>query len=270
MKKYLKLFAVWSFMMFFASAHARNLNVVSFNLEARGANIHVLANQLEHLSREKDVDIWFFTDIQPEWTDELANAVAIGSEIEVDFIPRKGGRDNRFLIVYDKERFEVLAVDNPEIGRSFRKNTVSLVKFKERESGKSFMTLLQPYSQSNYLPTYITEDLNAWAEQLNDPVVALGHFDFEWSISKGDTFLDRKYLEMVSGDIFKWVRPITLIPTNCERRDEISDFILTSGGANNWSAHAEIIQMGLNYCVDHRKNNHDSNHRPVYASFKIN
>ena len=103
-KSYLQLLVSSVVAVMAFSSHARDLNIVSFNLEAQGSSIHVLAHQLEDLSAQREVDIWLFSDINADWSDELANAVAAGSNHDIDFAPRDAGKSNRFLAVFNRER----------------------------------------------------------------------------------------------------------------------------------------------------------------------
>ena len=268
LEKYIRFLILLFLNTYIATAQAGNYNFLSFNLESKGANIQVLSKQIEQLSEEKDVDIWLFSDIQPDWTDEIANAVAMGSGSEVDFIPRNGGIDNRFLIVFNKERFNMLYASNPELGDSHSNHLITMAKFRESATGKSFVTLLNASAPTDYSGAYLARDVNNWAKDLTDPVIAFGHFNFEWPITKEERFLDPNYRELVGHSTFRWVRPAKLIPTYCEKQDEIFDFVFTSGTASGWKAQAEIIPMSSTYCNNHQKNLLDSNHRPIYARFK--
>lgn len=269
LEKYIGFFVLLFLSSYFATAQAQGFNFLNFNLESNGANIQVLTHQIERLSHEKNVDVWLFSDIQPDWTDELANAVAIGSGAEVDFIPRNGGMDNRFLIVFKKERFDVLYADNPNLGDSYANHLITIAKFRERPTGNSFITLLNSSTPRDYLGSSLARDLNNWAEKIDDPIIAFGHFNFEWPITKEARFLDPNYRELVGNSTFRWVRPSELMPTYCDKQDEIHDFVFTSGSAMGWKSRAEIIPMSSTYCNNHQKNPLDSNHRPIYASFQL-
>jgi|GEM_PF-3510668 len=267
LKTYLRIFALSFVNILALPSHANDLNIISFNLEAEGSNIYVLANQLEKLSSQRKVDIWLFSDINPEWTDELTNAVAIGSEIEVDFVPGNAGKTNRCLIVFNKERFEVLKISNLGSDYPYNQHPLALVKFRDRASGKSFLTLLNPQASTRYISPFLAEDLNSWARTINEPVIAVGHFGFTLPVSPQDaSSLDKQFLKMVKDDIFGWMRPMELLPNYCARQNAIFDFILIAESTNTWSGKTEIIPMTSNYCDDHRDNTHDSSHRPVFAS----
>lgn len=265
LKTYFRILALCLVTILMSPGYAKDLKIISFNLEAQGSNINVLANQLEDLSAQREVDIWLFSDINPQWTDELANAIAIGSGIEIDFVPGNAGKNNRYLIVFNNQRFEVLDIGNPGLEYTFNQYLLTLVKFRERASGKIFMTLLNPSSSTDFISAFLAEDLNLWARTINEPVIAVGHFGFTLPVSPKDGSLDSRFMEMVKDDIFGWMRPIELIPDYCARKNAIFNFVLIAEAANTWSGKAEVIPMTSSYCNDHRDNAHDSNHRPVYA-----
>jgi len=94
------------------------------------------------------------------------------------------------------------------------------------------------------------------------PVVAVGDYNFDWSVENGDQDHDQGYDNMIKNGIFTWVRPATLIRSQCsETFDSVLDFVFTSTSALGWQKTSEIV-TAANDCPD---NNTTPDHRPVRA-----
>jgi hypothetical protein len=70
---------------------------------------------------------------------------------------------------------------------------------------------------------------------------------------------------MVAAGTFRWVRPATLIKTQCSQFNSVLDFAFVAGAAQDWTASSEILFREPSYCPDTDKT---SDHRPVAATFE--
>lgn len=77
--------------------------------------------------------------------------------------------------------------------------------------------------------------LNDWAKTQTLPVIAVGDYNFDWSIPTGDTNHDKGYDNMVINGVFTWVRPETLVKTHCSHHNGVLDFVFVSGDAQSWN-----------------------------------
>ena len=92
---------------------------------------------------------------------------------------------------------------------------------------------------------------------------------FHLFFSNGDSHHGEGFDEMTANDVFRWVRPESLIRTQCSNYNSVLDFIFVRSGTKNWGATSEIIEMADGYCRDYRTNTKDSDHRPVFGVFRI-
>lgn len=87
-------------LLFSVSSWAQKIEIVDLGLNSRFLSHSTIANRIETIAREKKAEVWMFTDINPGWSDELINAVALGADMEVGFYPQRPGRFNRWLLIY--------------------------------------------------------------------------------------------------------------------------------------------------------------------------
>ena len=76
------------------------------------------------------------------------------------------------------------------------------------------------------------ERLNAWVRQQTVPVIATGDYNFDWEVNGGDTNHDAGYDKMTAGNAWSWVRPATLIKSQCDAGfNSVLDFVFVNAGA---------------------------------------
>jgi hypothetical protein len=86
-------------------AVAKSLTVVGFNVESGGANLNVLASQIEELA---DVDLWGFSEVQDSaWERQFREAAAIGENASFNSIFGTTGGADRLQIAYDSDHLEL-------------------------------------------------------------------------------------------------------------------------------------------------------------------
>jgi hypothetical protein len=106
------------------------------------------------------------------------------------------------------------------------------------------------------------------------PVIAVGDYNFDWNVQTGEKDHDLGYDLLTDGGAFDWVRPDSLVATQCSvnfsglpdcRFDSVLDFVFVSGQSRHWPATSEIsVQPG-----DFPDDSLTSDHRPVTATFQI-
>jgi endonuclease/exonuclease/phosphatase family metal-dependent hydrolase len=108
--------------------------------------------------------------------------------------------------------------------------------------------------------------LNAWGADQVEPVVMVGDYNLDWNVETGQH--DRGYDELTADGVFEWVRPATLIETQCSGFDSVLDFVFVGGAARDWTASSEILRPSPEYCSRQFEETF-SDHRPVRASFSV-
>ena len=109
--------------------------------------------------------------------------------------------------------------------------------------------------------------LNQWATMQVLPIVAVGDYNFDWSVNSGETDHDLGFDNLTENGVFTWVRPETLIRTQCSDQNSVLDFVFVAGPARQWQANSEIVFPETSYCPDDEAT---SDHRPVLARFELN
>jgi endonuclease/exonuclease/phosphatase (EEP) superfamily protein YafD len=108
--------------------------------------------------------------------------------------------------------------------------------------------------------------LNAWARTQTLPIIALGDYNYDWSVQNGDTDHDAGYDLLTADGVFVWIRPATLRRTHCSHHNSVLDFVFAAGDARTWDGLAEILPADPSYCPD---DNTTSDHRMVVAAFDL-
>ncbi len=68
--------------------------------------------------------------------------------------------------------------------------------------------------------------------------MAVGDYNFDWQVNGGDTDHDAGFDALTEDNIFVWIRPATLIRTQCSAHDSVLDFVFVAGPAREWGPRA--------------------------------
>jgi hypothetical protein len=110
--------------------------------------------------------------------------------------------------------------------------------------------------------------LNDYAKSTGAAIVAVGDYNFDWEVVGGDNDHDAGYDNMTADHAFEWVRPATLIKTQCDPQfDSVLDFVFVAGDAKSWWGASEILEQQVDYCDWDAQGGTD--HRPVRATFDV-
>lgn len=107
--------------------------------------------------------------------------------------------------------------------------------------------------------------LNDWVSTKQLPVIAVGDYNFDWSVNTGDSDHDEGYDNITANNAFQWVRPVTLYKTQDSGFNSILDFIFVSAEAQNWAVSSTILKESN----DFPDTDKTSDHRPVQALFDL-
>lgn len=256
---------------------AQTMTVVSWNLESGGANPDTVANHMGlHFGT---VDVWGFTEVSAGWVDALrAGAEGTGAGLTFGAVVGTTGGADRMVILYNEDRFDLQRTEelgHINIGGNVRAPLVATLL--DQQSGAEFSVMVNHLYRSNGgARREQSRLLNAWAAAQDGAVIAVGDYNYDWETIGGDTDHDPGYDSLVANGTFEWVRPATLIRTQCSvrvqsdgtlscRYDSVLDFVFVSGDAQDWPATATIMTWDGDFPDDHLH----PDHRPVLATFTV-
>ncbi|HYO15453.1 MAG TPA: endonuclease/exonuclease/phosphatase family protein [Thermoanaerobaculia bacterium] len=247
-------------------AVAADLTVAGFNVESGAANAPVIAEQIGPL---RDIDLWGFSEVKNTSEGQiLAEGAADGESGTFESILGTTGGQDRLLIVYNSDRLDLIQtgeIHELNIGGNVR--APLWAQFRLKPSGPEFIFVVNHLYRGNTAGRHAqAQGLNQWARTRTVPVIATGDYNFDWHFQTGDTNHDQGYDLMTAGEVFKWVRPTTLVPTNCSFHQSVLDFVFVSGAAQSWEGEGEILFAQHTYCPDSTST---SDHRPVLARFEL-
>jgi hypothetical protein len=247
-------------------AFAADLTVAGFNVESGAANARVIAEQIGPL---RDIDLWGFSEVKNASEARiLAEGAEDGESGTFESILGTTGGEDRLLIVYNSDLLDLIQtgeIQELNIGGNVR--APLWAQFRVKPSGPEFIFIVNHLYRSNTAGRHAqAQGLNDWARTRTLPVIATGDYNFDWHFQTGDTNHDRGFDLMTAGNVFEWVRPGTLLPTNCSFHQSVLDFVFVSGAAQSWESEGEILFDHPTYCPDTAST---SDHRPVLARFEL-
>ena len=275
-------------------AHARPMQVMFWNLESPGHDIHEGAKKtadIDFLCRriEQDfgqADVVGFAEVEPEWAPALEAALekASGADFEIR-LSSTGGHD-RLAVAWRADRYNCLDCDIlPNLGGPFRIDAKDLtfrpslyarLRSKEAPGPITFVVNHLARSNPSYGPAVRRKQANLlrqWLDHVGDPVVCIGDFNFDYDIHQGDKD-DSGFSVLTRNNTYQWVRyPDPLVPTEGESKNgqpyfhyqSILDFIFVANEARNWKATSQVLTRPDDFSPEDL----NSDHRPVRADFEV-
>lgn len=252
-------------------AFGEELTLVAFNVESGGADPDVIADQLTMLTdtMHAGVEVFVLSEVQQfSWGTIFDQELEDHTGREHGFWLSNSGGGDRLLVLFDKTRLKMIEqveLDHINIGGGVRSPLA--VTFESRATGERFQVVANHFYRSRSdRRRQQARLLNEWVrDDTTLPVVTAGDFNFDWDVQNGDQDHDEAYDNLTQDDRWLWVRPTTLVATNCSNVfDSVLDFVFTGNAAQNWTATSEILFPEDDYCPD---SNDTSDHRPVLAQF---
>ena len=179
------------------------------------------------------------------------------------------------MIIWDNKRFEKIG---PKVElTSFNDGTVihtlnngthrspMFCKFKIRGTAIEFIFMVNHLARGNMaLRNKQATGLKAWANSQTVPVIAVGDYNFDYSIDDGKG--NQGFKNMVNGGVWKWARPTRLFQTQLSPKfHSVLDFIFTAKLPNTWKADSWIRTD----VIPAKDDNKNSDHRPLVGRFLI-
>jgi hypothetical protein len=243
-------------------AAAQRVTVVGWNVESGGANPRDISRRVRAF---QGVDLWGFCEVLSDaWAQTFETAAEDGESADFRHITGATGRDDRLVIVYNADRFqEVSHEELNDINPGGRVRAPLVARLRERSTGREFLFLVNHlYRGNNAARHRQAEQLNSWARRQTLPVIAVGDYNFDWSVRNGDTNHDLGYDNMTRGGTFNWVRPTRLVRSQCSPQfDSVLDFVFATPGANGFRGTSEIV-VEQGDCPD---DENTPDHRPMLA-----
>ena len=146
-----------------------------------------------------------------------------------------------------------------------------VVPLRLKPDGAPFLFVMNHlHSSSNWKRLQQAQELNEWASNQTDPIIAAGDYNFFDVRPNGMPETDHGFRLLTAHDVFSWVRPAELTQTQFDPHwdiDWILDFIFVAGEAKTWEAEAKILladKPRAYFLTDAA-----SDHRPVVATFSL-
>jgi hypothetical protein len=243
------------------------LRVVGFNVQSGNSDAGAVA---DHVASVRGEALWGFSEVENEsWASTLAVAAGHDEDGDFDWVLGTTGWQIRLAIAYDTERLELietweLHAINP--GGTGRAPLVAHIRL--RSNGRELLFVVNHLWRSESWSRQEQAGLlNEWAQAQTLPVIAVGDYNFDWDVDNGDSDHDWGYDLLTADGVFVWVRPETLVKTQCSSYwDSVLDFVFVSGEATTWDGASEILFPDPHYCDD---TDVTSDHRPVAATLTV-
>jgi endonuclease/exonuclease/phosphatase family metal-dependent hydrolase len=254
-----------------AVAQPDRVVLVSWNVESGDANP---ANLAARIRQFQGVDIWALSEVEGDaWLNLFEPAAEDGENADFRRVLGTTGQSDRLAILFNSRRFELVRsfeLSNINIGGSFRAPLVA--QLRGRETGNEFLLMVNHLARGNASVRHQQGGLlNAWARQQTLPVVAAGDYNFDWDVANGASNHDAGFDRMTADNVFVWVRPATLVRTQCSEGTGTSggsvlDFVFAAQGARMWLGQSSI-EVVAGDCPDPGPQQTD--HRPVRGEFRM-
>ncbi len=252
------------------SAQVR-LKVLGWNVEARGSSSSAIA---ELLKKFEGFDIVGLCEVRPGDFGRFRSAVAWGEgannqDPSFRYIPGStGGEVFRLLIVYDTRRLRLIG-DPQELhhinadDRGHRSPLVA--RFKLEDTGDEFLFMVNHLARRDKdLRREQGTKLRDWARDQDLPVIAVGDYNFDYSIDNGKG--NKSMRNMLRGNAWVWIRPEELHQTQlASNYYNVLDFVFIANRPTHWKLASKILHHGFPFA----DTDETSDHRPVQCRILI-
>lgn len=248
------------------------LRLLSWNVESGGNSPAVIARQLTGF---EGYDLITLVEVDDKNRDSYTGAFGTGYG---SVLSESGSRFNdHILVLYDTSRLELLearelheykgVVITPSVTRGGKRSPV-ILHLRDRLTGLVFYHVSVHFSRTNdaqrKLQALVLRD---WILERQEPVLAAGDFNFDYSFGEKPGGNDAYRLFTYYPGI-EWIAPEVLVDTNYSESngretypDSILDFIFAANTAAQWDIRSRIIVRP----GDFPDTEETSDHRPVMA-----
>jgi exonuclease III len=241
----------------------KRILILSWNVESGDNDPATIAQQLEDF---EGYDMIGLTEVKSENAADYADAAADGegakNSAQADFghVVSNSGAGDRMVIIWDRKRFEKIG-DAQELDDLNDGNHRSplVARFKLKNTDIEFLFMVNHLARKKHqLRQQQAAGLKQWAEGQQLPVIAVGDYNFDYDVDDGEG--NQAMDNMLSDDVWQWVRPERLCKTQASKRyNGVLDFIFVANKPDTWSVDSHIISEGFPSTDDSRR----SDHRPL-------
>ncbi|WP_146522124.1 exonuclease/endonuclease/phosphatase family protein [Stieleria varia] len=227
---------------------ADTIRILAWNVESGGADAEVIFSQMRQMGT---YDVWALSEVSPRALGTYADALVASFQSE-ESTP---GRADRLRFLFNRERFELIGVEELNQEGRFRLNDGNhrsplVIQLLERETKTTFQITVNHLARRRAeLREEQASGLREWARRQTIPSIANGDFNFDYSFetqSGNDAFT-----AMVRDGVWLWVKPQESIDTNWSDSnndgidnypDSMLGFAFAAGPARDWSPMCRVIQ----------------------------
>lgn len=259
-----------------------SLRVIGWNMQSdftsnrRESDPEVLKRQM---GRKKGVHLWGLCEVLNAATlAKFKQGAEEGEDAEFDSILSESGGRDRTAILFDTSRFKLL--DHEELGMvrvtpGLRAPLVG--HFRIKATGQEFLFMVNHLKRGgaqNPVRLQQAELLNEWVRTQTLPVVAVGDYNFDYHVERGDLGVphrDGGFDALTKDSKFKWVRPERLVKSQAsDDFNTLLDFVFVANAPFGWFAESHILERDGDELArenDFDDDDRETDHRPVDALF---
>jgi len=163
-------------------------------------------------------------------------------------------------IIWDNKRFEQIgqAQELQNLNQGNHRAPL-FVKLKMKGTNTEFLFMVNHLARANsQLRQTQATGLRTWAAQQTLPIIAVGDYNFDFSIDDGEG--NQAFDNMLTGNTWTWVHPGRLYQTQLSRSyHSVLDFIFTANRPQTWTVDSRVVTEGFSDTDNDRR----SDHRPL-------
>jgi hypothetical protein len=247
------------------SVTAQTVRVVSWNVESGGSDDQTIRQRMASF---QGVDLWGLSEVASVSSASIFETGAEdGEDANFSNIVSTTGGGDRLAIIFNADRFRLVRQQELLDINQGNHRAPLVVELQEISSNRNFLFMVNHLARGNAnLRREQATKLNAWVRTQTLPTIAVGDYNFDWEVVGGDQDHDAGYDNMTNGGAWTWVRPATLIKSQCSPNfDSVLDFVFVNAVAQSWSGTSEIV-VEPNDCVASPLT---SDHRPLIGTFNM-
>ncbi len=156
------------------------IRILAWNVESGGSEAETIATQLSEFNT---YDLYALSEVSPRHFKIFSSAVGDN----FTSLESRSGASDRLQIIFDKSRFELLELDEPQEIEGIKVNDGNhrsplIVHLKDRRTGEEMLlTVVHLARRNEELREQQALGLTEWARGKSIPMVANGDFNFDYS-----------------------------------------------------------------------------------------
>lgn len=255
------------------------LRIASWNLESGDSNPDLLGREM---AAKQGVDLWGLSEVNLRFLPILERGAEDGEDADFTAINGTTGDEDRLVILYDRGEFltvgERIELKNVMGGNPGLRAPLAQ-RFRVRKTGQEFLFMVNHLKRGGAQNPERHEQakrLNAWARGQTAPIIAVGDYNFDYDVRRGDEgppHRDRGFDLLTADGVFTWIKPERLLKTHSDASvNSILDFVFISGKPTNWTLKSVILDRERDAAataLGYRDDAQESDHRPIDAVVTI-